>query len=126
MALAKIAEKQNKILEELAQQRALLEELLVPVRKAVQDKLALIEFEKYEKVLNTCYENLECVRILREAFFEKRKHLDSVGTEEARDDLRKFVLNATDALEPLKGCHDNYIDLFCSPEDTEIKCEIHG
>ena len=37
----------SKILEELKQQRALLEELLVPVRQAAKDKLALIQYEKY-------------------------------------------------------------------------------
>ena len=126
MALAKMAEKQNQILEELAQQRLLLEELLVPVRKAVQDKLALIEFEKNEKIVQTCCKNLDNVRLLRATFFYKRKHLDAVGTEEARDDLRKYVLDATEELEAMKGCHSNYIDLFCYPEDAEIKCDIHG
>jgi hypothetical protein len=117
----------SKILEELKQQRALLEELLVPVRQAAKDKLALIQYEKYEKVVITCCENLDNVRILRTTLFEKRRHLESVGTDEARDDLRKYTLIAIDELESMQPvCDSNYVELFCLPEDTEIKCNIHG
>jgi hypothetical protein len=117
----------SKILEELKQQRALLEELLVPVRQAAKNKLALIEFEKFENVVITCCENLDNVRLLRTTLFEKRRHLESVGTEEARDDLRRYILDSIEELERMKPvCDTNYVDLFCSPEDTEVKCNIHG
>jgi hypothetical protein len=106
----------SKILEELKEQRALLEELLVPVRKAKEESL---------KLRDNCIANTERVATLRKTYFEKRKYLETVETEDARDDLRAYTIKTVAELELLTGCH-NYVERFCYPEDTEIKCNIHG